>query len=263
MHEVFFDAIIAQEDLEKTARVLQGYCNMAPVSFLRRKLFWEGPPGPDLKGLNLQHENIQRAIPAKKALWKNLHDNLCTQSYILTLTYDLDQEKQLGKRNSDEEGPELDCDQLHGTLRWNDIPDPGANKVAHSRIFVSIEKETKLCEILKASNYRFFREIIEEVHRFVHNHTMFELYRPLQIPSLQEENCPPSIRTRLPSFEKLRLFDSEEKWILRANAIVLDGTDQDQMNEGVKLLSEIKSDFEGFVNFDIRSRFLHDTRTKQ
>lgn len=256
MHEIFLDSVIPQEDLEKTVQVLQGYCNMAPVNLFRRKTYWQGPKTRNPQGLNLEHKVVKLAAPAKRILWRSLHEYLSKQSYIVTAIYNIDSEPHVGMDSESEENPK-NLDELPGTLRWTDVPEPGVNKLVYSRLFIAIEDETNLCEILSSSNYRMACEIVEEVQRFVHDHVMFELYRILLLP-LQSEPSP----TRIPPFEDLTLFDSEDKWILRANVVVLDGMDQAQMTEGVKLMAKIKSDFEGFIDFGLKDRLIHDTRVK-
>ncbi|CAD6500458.1 BgTH12-07635 [Blumeria graminis f. sp. triticale] len=256
MHEVFLESIILQEDLEKTVQVLQGYCNMAPANLLRRKTYWQGPKIRNPKGLNLEHDIVKLAAPAKKLLWKSLHEYLSKQSYVLTVTYNIDSETHAGKDSEGDECP-INLDELPGTLRWTDVPEPGVNKLVYSRLFITIEDETNLCEVLNSSNYRMACEIVEEVQRFVHDHVMFELYRISLLPLGNEHS-----RIKIPPFHDLTLFDSEDKWILRANVVVLDGMDQAQMTEGVKLMAKIKSDFEGFIDFGLRDRLIHDTRIK-
>jgi len=47
-----------------------------------------------------------------------------------------------------------DCDQLPGSLRWTDLPDPAGVRPVNSRLFINIENERDLCTTLKSMNHR-------------------------------------------------------------------------------------------------------------
>jgi mediator of RNA polymerase II transcription subunit 18 len=75
----------------------------------------------------------------------------------------------------------------------------------------------------------------------------------------------PTIRSRLPAYDTLTPFDSENKWILTASAVVFNGNDPEQMQKGVDELLEAKSDFEGCFDFQtpaVDTRHIFDTRVK-
>jgi mediator of RNA polymerase II transcription subunit 18 len=87
MHELFLTAQVSGDDLQRSLRVLQGYCGMKPVSLLRRRLIWEGPKSRSLKGIDPAF--VKKQGP-KQPLWRSLHEQLIRQSYIITLVYDVD-----------------------------------------------------------------------------------------------------------------------------------------------------------------------------
>ena len=89
MHELFLTASVSNEDLDRSLRILQGYCSMKPVFWLRRKLIWEGPRSRQLKGIDPAF--ITRQGP-KMAFWRSLHEQLTRQSYVITLIYDVDRD---------------------------------------------------------------------------------------------------------------------------------------------------------------------------
>lgn len=47
-----------------------------------------------------------------------------------------------------------DYDQVPGTLRWTDVPDPGSARPVNSRLVVSIENEKGLLTVMKSMNHR-------------------------------------------------------------------------------------------------------------
>jgi mediator of RNA polymerase II transcription subunit 18 len=89
MHELFLTASIANNDLTRAVRILQGFCGMKPQAFLCRRLIWEGPKQrTGLKGI--PNDIIAKQTPQKVQLWKTLHEQLVRQSYVVTLVYDVD-----------------------------------------------------------------------------------------------------------------------------------------------------------------------------
>lgn len=106
---------------------------------------------------------------------------------------------------------------------------------------------------------RFSNEFIQECHRFVHGNVIFELNRYLQLP---ENDTSSGFRTELPPYESLVPFDGDNKWILTASVVVLDGNNPDQMQKGTEELAAVASDFEGCFNLKRRDRHTFDTRIK-
>lgn len=89
MHELFLSTQVANEDLQRALRILQGYCGMKPVTFLRRRLIWEGPRMRNgLKGIDAGFLKRQ-----SQPIWRSLHEQLIRQSYIITLLYDVKREQ--------------------------------------------------------------------------------------------------------------------------------------------------------------------------
>lgn len=277
VHELFLTAIIANEDFERTLRILQGYCAMSPVEVLTRKLTWEGPRTRTPAGIDVKF--IKNQPPAKVPQWSGLSVQLSRQSYIMHLLYEVDRQS-FGKAESDHipafqaSQTPSPLDQRPGVLRWNDLPepteipklpdgrpvDPDAVKLVNTRLMFSIENQG-LCSLMKMINHRFVREVIQETNRFVHGDVVFELTRYLQFPVGENDN-PSTIRNELPDFDTLTPFDSENKWILSASTIVTRGDNPQQVKKGTDQLVAIKDDFEGCFDFKVLDRHIFDTRVK-
>ncbi|KAB8288864.1 hypothetical protein EYC80_010767 [Monilinia laxa] len=268
MHELFLSASVENEDVSRALRILQGYCGMIPQQFIRRRLVFEGPRSRNnLKGLDPSF--LKQQPPNKLFWWKNLNDQLIRQSYILTLIYDVDRNqfgqpaKEIG---SEEDGRGLlPCDEVPGTLRWTDLPDPANAAIVNSRMFIAIENEKSLCKLLQASNHRFTREVIQECHRTVHNNIVFTLSRYFEIPPVFQEvddNSRPKVNSRLPPFELLEPFDAEDKWILTASVEVQNGNDPDHMKIAMAELSGAQEDFKGCFALKAADRHTFDTKVK-
>ncbi|QSZ31587.1 hypothetical protein DSL72_001154 [Monilinia vaccinii-corymbosi] len=268
MHELFLSASVESEDVPRALRILQGYCGMIPQPFIRRRLIFEGPRSRNnLKGLDPSF--LKQQPPSKQSWWKNLNDQLIRQSYILTLIYDVERSQfgQPAKEVGSEEGRPglLPCDEVPGTLRWTDLPDPANAAIVNSRMFIAIENEKSLCKLLQVSNHRFMREVIQECHRAVHKNTVFTLSRYLEIPpEFQEvdDNSRPKVNDRLPPFELLEPFDAEDKWILTASVEVQNGNDPDHMKSAMAELSGAQEDFRGCFALKAADRHTFDTKVK-
>lgn len=236
---------------------------MKPVTLLRRRLIWEGPrTRSSLKGID---PGLLQKQP-----WKSLYDQLVRQSYVIALLYDIDRD-QFGQseKAADEDGEDcakkdesvIDCDQLPGSLRWTDLPDPAGGRPVNSRLLITIDDEKGLCTVLKSMNHRFIQEMIQECHRFVLGNIVFDLSRYLQLPPSDTEPIS-SIRTRLPTYESLIPLDSENKWILTASALVLNGSNPDHKQKGIDELMTVRTEFEGCFDFQALDRHIFDTRVK-
>jgi mediator of RNA polymerase II transcription subunit 18 len=113
--------------------------------------------------------------------------------------------------------------------------------------------------------YRFHGEIVEEGYRFVHGNVVIYLTRYLDIPAKFQEmeyEGKPKVNRSMPPYESLQPFDSENKWIMTASSQVLSANDLEYMKKGTDELMEVKTDFEGFFDFQSRDRHIFDTRVK-
>ncbi|KAF4637330.1 hypothetical protein G7Y89_g744 [Cudoniella acicularis] len=240
MHELFLTAHVPNDDLSRAVRILQGYCGTKPQAVLSRRLLWEGPKTRNnLKGIDTAF--IMRQPQPKIPFWRSLNEQLVRQSYIVTLTYDVDKSFFGQQEASEEETQEpvknttvLGCDQLLGSLRWNDLPDPAGARPVNTRSYIQIDSEKSLCTIIQSIGYRFTRQVIQECYRFINGNVVFELSRYLQLPEDIESKSPPNTNNPLPSFNTLVSFDSENKWILMASVRVFNGNDPEQMKNNWK-----------------------------
>ncbi|KAH6674510.1 mediator of RNA polymeras-like protein II transcription subunit 18 [Halenospora varia] len=271
MHELFLTAHIHNEDLSRAVKILQGYCGMKPETTLCRRLMWEGPKmRNNLRGIDPTF--MERQPAPKKPYWHSLHQQLVKQSYVVTLIYEVDKsdfglqdptsipEGQQPAKNTSVAG----CDQLPGTLRWNEIPDPAGNKPVNTRAFIQIENEKSLCTVMQSMGYRFGRQIIQESYRFVNGNVIFELSRQMQLQEdVEKENkSAPDANAPLPPLGSLSTFDSEGKWILTATVRVFNGNEPEQVQPAIGELTTTKSEFEGCFDFHMVDRHTLDTRVK-
>ncbi|KAI9048710.1 hypothetical protein LZ554_007541 [Drepanopeziza brunnea f. sp. 'monogermtubi'] len=273
MHELFVTTHVVNEDLDITLRILQGYCSSYPKHVFTRSLSFQGPltraPKP------IDPNLIKQQPPQKFVSWKSLSDQLSRQSYILNVSYEIDQDEfgrteDSGDAQVSQEGSQL-LDQRFGTLRWNDLPeptaakpvnsrlpDPGLTRPVNSRLVVNIDNQQGLCTIMKKLQHTCVREIIQEKYMSVNGDILFELTRYLLFPTEPAG----AIRATLPAFNTLTPFDAENKWILTASILVAKGDNPQQMKKGMDQLVAVKNDFEGCFDFKALDRHIFDTRVK-
>ena len=85
MHELFLISNCEDEDVLKAVQLLQGFCEMAPVSIINRRLIWEAPHVPKQRGFDPQF--LMRQPQQRLPLWKSLQDCLTRQAYYVNLVY--------------------------------------------------------------------------------------------------------------------------------------------------------------------------------
>jgi mediator of RNA polymerase II transcription subunit 18, fungi type len=172
MYELFLTALIQDEDLEAACSVLEGFCGMRPWETVHRVLYFQGPPKP--AGMNNQTSIDKRSLRKDTLmLWKDLHQNLNRQSFILQARYDLQNFKawsggdasavnadaSVGKDPAATAAPPAassDLNAIPGILRWTDFPDP-----PHGRPNITQRKKVELWEqknlvaIMRDNNHQY------------------------------------------------------------------------------------------------------------
>jgi mediator of RNA polymerase II transcription subunit 18 len=102
MHELFLISECADEDIPKATQLLQGVCEMSPVSIINRRLLWEAPHVPKQKGFDQAF--LVRQGP-RMYLWRSLQDTLVRQAYHVNLVYGVSRD-QFGSPDADQEKSE-------------------------------------------------------------------------------------------------------------------------------------------------------------
>lgn len=266
MHELFLCDVIPEGNLQQVMRMLQGYCGMSPVSFIRREQIWEGPRNRNaLKSLDQNF--IQKQNAERQKQWRHLSEALSRQAYVLTLSYEIGKSSfgEAEGKGEDELVP-IEFDKIPGTLRWNDVPDTiSARPTTNGRPIVEIANERSLHIILKSINHRFAREFIREGYRFVHGHVLFELFRMIPLHPQGEIS---NLGNPLPSYESLTLFDTENQWALMASVKVDFGVERTELGQKLNRqatdeLIGVKTAFEGSaISLKVTDRLSFDTRVK-
>jgi mediator of RNA polymerase II transcription subunit 18 len=147
MHEIFLTALIEDKDFTSACAVLGGLTNMDPWESIQRVLYFQGPQRP--MGISNQ-SSIEKPIRNNTGfLWKELHQNLTRQSFILQTRYDVLKDRDMGANASP-----MDLDATQGILRWTDFPDPPRGQpLLTQRKKVELWDQKKLPSIMRDNNH--------------------------------------------------------------------------------------------------------------
>lgn len=149
MYELFLTALVEDSDINTALAVLSGFCSMQPWESVSRVLYFQGPPRPS--GITNQR-SFEKPIRKDVALlWKELHQNLSRQSFVLQARYEIYKDRDLGPS-----AEPVDLDTVPGILRWTDFPDPPRNQppILTQRKKVELWEQRKLLSVLQENNHQ-------------------------------------------------------------------------------------------------------------
>ncbi|PFH59787.1 hypothetical protein XA68_11895 [Ophiocordyceps unilateralis] len=261
MYELFLTALVEQADFQAACAVLGGLCAMPPWHTLSRVLYFQGPPKPS--GIANQ-ASIDKPVRKDAAfLWKDLHQSLSRQSFVVQARYDIARDVDLGASASP-----MDLDATAGILRWADFPDPPHGRpLLTQRKMVEIWEQKKLPSIMGDNHLQYKTETIEEECRFFRDDIEFRLTRQYLLhpirdyTPLESRTQPPSGPTSsLPEWEALTAVDKQRRWILHVKTHVLQDNKPDEIRKAQDRLMSIRTELDGVFDFKTVDRKVHDTR---
>ncbi|KAJ4122744.1 hypothetical protein NW768_010186 [Fusarium equiseti] len=263
MHEIFLTALIEDKDFGAACSVLGGLTNMDPWKSIQRVLYFQGPPRP--MGISNQ-SSIEKPIrPGTGFLWKDLHQNLTRQSFILQTRYDVLQDRDMGPN-----APPMDLDATQGILRWTDFPDPPRKQpLLTQRKMVELWEQKRLPSLMRDNNHTFKTETIEEVYHFYREEVEFCLVRhyflqPIEnyvpMETKQQQSSPLG---SLPSWDSLTPVDQQKRWFLHVKAHVVQDNKPEELVKVQEKLLATRRELEGVFDFRGIDRKVHDTRVMQ
>ncbi|KAJ4042840.1 hypothetical protein NW763_011660 [Fusarium oxysporum] len=263
MHEIFLTALIEDKDFTSACAVLGGLTNMDPWESIQRVLYFQGPQRP--MGISNQ-SSIEKPIRNNTGfLWKELHQNLTRQSFILQTRHDVLKDRDMGAN-----APPMDLDATQGILRWTDFPDPPRGQpLLTQRKKVELWDQKKLPSIMRDNNHTFKTETIEEVYRFYRDDIEFCLTRhyflqPLEHYTPMETKQQAAIpMASLPPWESLTPVDQQKRWFLQVKAHVVQDNKPDEIRKAQDQLLAVRRELDGVFEFRGIDRKVHDTRVMQ
>ncbi|KAF7558426.1 hypothetical protein G7046_g5746 [Stylonectria norvegica] len=263
MYEIFLTGLVAEKDFDAARAVLGGLCGMDAWESVYRVLYFQGPPRPT--GISNQ-ASIDKPIRKENGfLWKDLHQSLSRQSFLLQTRYEVLKSRDFGLN-----APATDLDSVSGTLRWTNFPDPPHDRpVLIQRKKVELWDQKKLSSLMRDNNHQFKTEGIEEVYHFFREEVEFCLVRdyfsrPLEdyVP-LEQKTQPAVPSATLPAWEDLTPIDLEKRWYLFVKIHVLQDDKPDELRKAQDQLLAIRDELDGVIEFLSIDRKVHDTRVAQ
>ncbi|KAH6603787.1 mediator complex subunit med18 [Trichoderma cornu-damae] len=261
MYELFLTAMVEDSDINTALAVLGGFCSMQPWESVSRVLYFQGPPRPS--GITNQRSLEKPMRKDSALLWKELHQNLSRQSFVLQARYEIYKDRDLGPS-----AEPVDLDAVPGILRWTDFPDPPRGQpILTQRKKVELWEQRKLPSILQENNYQFKTETVEEMYRFFRDDIEFCLTRhyfagPIEdyVPLAAKPPVPTGPKPNLPAWESLTRIDIQSRWILQVKAHVVQDNKPDEIKKAQDQLLKFRADLDGVFDFKPIDRKVHDTR---
>jgi mediator of RNA polymerase II transcription subunit 18 len=149
MYELSLTALVEDSDFAAACAVLSGVCAMPPWETRNRVLYFQGPPRAS--GISNQ-SSFEKPIRKEVAiLWKELHQNLSRQSFVMQARYDILKDRDMGPAAAP-----MDLDAAPGILRWADFPDPPHGRpMITQRKKVELWDQRKLPSIMRDNHYQY------------------------------------------------------------------------------------------------------------
>ncbi|EGX88550.1 Mediator complex subunit Med18 [Cordyceps militaris CM01] len=280
MYEIFMTTTVEDADFTPACSVLEGLCSMKPWESVIRVLYYQGPPRP--AGLSNQ-TSMEKPIRKNLApLWRELHQNLSRQAFVLQARYEI-----LKHRDFGPEATPMDLDATPGILRWTDFPDPPHGKpLLTQRKLVELWEQRALPSILNDNQHQYAYtfpqrtsirpandrrrlkgETIEETYRFFREDVEFSLTRHYMFKSILTyqphvsgtgRGSPPA--TSLPAWDDITPVDSQWRWIVQVKTHVLQDNKPDEIRKAQDTLIALRNELDGVFDFRAIDRKVFDTR---
>ncbi|KAI1089925.1 mediator complex, subunit Med18 [Rostrohypoxylon terebratum] len=246
MRELFLTASVKDADFSMTCAVLQGLTWMTARQSLHRILFFHGQPQPKpLK--NTRAFQQSRFL----SLWRELSNQLARSSYVLQVAYEVALDKDFGQ------GTSMEFNNLPGTLRWTDLPDPLKDTPVTQRKKIEIPDQPNLPVAMTDNGFQYKNEMIQESHSFIRENIEFVFSRYYHIPDPPSPGQPVS---SLPAFADLRPVDPAQKWVLNIKLNVLEDNQPDKVRKASEELLRVRAELEKLFDFKTLDRRIFDTR---
>ncbi|KXH42769.1 hypothetical protein CNYM01_03792 [Colletotrichum nymphaeae SA-01] len=267
MYELFLTTLVDDDDIQAACSVLGGLCAMPAWQSLHRVLYFKGPGKPG--GISNQNSIVKTPRKDIQMLWKDLHQQLSRQSYILQARYEVFKDKDFGPT-----APEVDFNARAGTLRWTDFPDPPqVRSSVTQRKKTEIWDQRNLLSVMKDNNYqsvchvlvygggdlticRFKSEAIEETYQFFREDVEFCLSRHY-ILQMNGDNGP---LTQTATWDTMSPADPGQRWMFLIKVHVHQDNKPDEILKAHEQLANIRRELEGVFEFKMFDRRIHDTR---
>jgi mediator of RNA polymerase II transcription subunit 18 len=248
-------AVLQDGDVYVARQLLQGYCAASEHHTLTRLLYYHGPDQP----AGFKKVPDLDKTPHRK-LWNDLHQFFTKQSFIVQVRYPTEP----SDFGQDAAAKSVNLDQVRGSLRWGDIPDPLPSQAFHiQRKMLEIHNQDRLIHILTQNRHIFKGEFLEEKYTWWQNGVQFSLERDRVFPGdpsgPNNQGVSPlqAPRTSLPPLDEIKPMSSN--WMLHVSVNVPDPTPE-RMAAAAAALAAVRADLRGNFTFQQFDRRIFDTR---
>lgn len=151
----------------------------------------------------------------------------------------------------------MEFNNLPGTLRWTDLPDPLKDTPITQRKKIEIPDQLNLPVAMTDNGFQYKNEMIQESYSFIRENIEFVFSRYYHIP---EPPSPGQPVKSLPAFDNLRPVDPAQKWVLNIKLNVLEDNQPDKVRKASEELLRVRIELEKLFDFKILDRRIFDTR---
>lgn len=148
MYELYLTGTVPDSSLDAACDILSGLCGMKPWNSLTRQLFFQGSLPPS--GISSQRSIDKQMRKETAMMWKELHQSLSRQPFLLQARYDIQQDRDMGPSSNP-----APLDERQGIIRWSDMPDPshGRPQITQTKI-VELWEQRNIPSIMTDNNFR-------------------------------------------------------------------------------------------------------------
>ncbi|KAK7555758.1 mediator complex, subunit Med18 [Phyllosticta citricarpa] len=146
------------------------------------------------------------------------------------------------------------------TMLFQDIPEAGQRPINMRWIHTSDVSLGDPHAFMKASQYKYVSEYIDEGYQFVHKNAVIHLHRILRLPNSVPGRDSP-LET-LPPLDKLEPLDSSGAYILQVSIKIQDNYKPETREKATAEIMAFKNVMKGVVELGPAERLSLDTRVK-
>ncbi|GJC81420.1 mediator of RNA polymerase II transcription subunit 18 [Colletotrichum liriopes] len=230
MYELFLTTLVDDDDIQAACSVLGGLCAMPAWQSLHRVLYFKGPAKPG--GISKQNSIVKTPRKDIQMLWKDLHQQLSRQSYILQARYEVFKDKDFGPTA------------------------PENRSSVTQRKKTEIWDQKNLLSVMRDNNYQFKSEAVEETYQFFRDDVEFCLSRHY-ILQMNGDNGP---LTQTAPWDTMSPADPGRRWMFLIKVHVHQDNKPDEILKAHEQLANIRRELEGVFDFKMFDRRIHDTR---
>ncbi|KAK7532387.1 mediator complex, subunit Med18 [Phyllosticta citribraziliensis] len=255
-HELLHFGQVPQSRHDQLLNILAGIAGMQPRRLIERHVIYRPQRNPVQRqyavGASQTVQTTQRAT-SREQLQKDMY-------YWQTVT-ELDEADLTEPTNGVDTKPHVQDGEAKGwTILFQDIPEAGQRPINMRWIQTSDVTAGDPHAFMKASQYKYVSEYIDEGYQFVHKNAIILLHRIMRLPtSVPSRDSPVEA---LPSYDELEPLDSSGAYILQVSIKIQDNYKPETREKATAEIMAFKNVMKGVVELGPAERLSLDTRVK-